>query len=211
MSRQKYGIILCVICSSVIAGCQLPGPVATQEVQRYLLRLEQTATHEKPATASCSVLRISRPVPGPGLATRRMLYRQTESQLDYFAYHEWADTPSEMFATLLYEQLHNTGWFRAVVSGSIDVPADFRLDSKLARLEQGFDATGSWIQFDIAVTIVEVSNRSILFSDLFSYRDVATSPDPTAGAAAIRRALHRFIDDLSSRLVQLDLSKGCDR
>lgn len=204
MIARKRKILLSVIYLSSMFGCQLPGPVATSDVQRYMLQLEPSASLRRSAMPADPVLRISRPAPGPGMATRRMVYRQVEGQLEYFALHEWADTPSRMLAAVLGEQLYDIGKFRAVLTGSMDVRADFRLDSELLQLVQVFDTTGSWVQFDIGVTLVDLASRSVLFAEHFSYQERAASSDPAAGVKATQRALQRFVEDLSRRLVTLE-------
>lgn len=193
---QRY-ILLTAVILSLIAGCSLPGPQQSTAKRTYLLQgIQEPDPAGAAVSRSCVILRISTPGSAPGFMTSRMAYTNTPQRLDYFAYHEWVDTPARMLASLIEGRLDSAGMFAAVVSGSSDVRADFRLDSEVTRLLQDFDAEGSKVILKVKVNLINVATRSLLSSQSFSYAETSNGSNPEAGVAAANHAAERFLVDL---------------
>jgi len=101
-----------------------------------------------------------------------------------------------MTAAMMESGLEASHLLGAVLTGSSDVKTDLRLDSEIRTLQQEFDSSGSTIVLEIKVGLVDISNRSLLSSVTFSYREPAESADPRAGVVAANRAAGRFLSDL---------------
>jgi len=129
-----------------------------------------------------------------------MVYSTQAPRLDYFAYHEWADTPARMIAAMIETRLDASGLFGAVLRGSSDVRTDLRLDSELMRLQQNVKGADSAVELTIKVSLVDVSSRSLLDAKTFSYKQTASGANPEAGAAAANQAANRFLADLTAFL-----------
>ena len=181
----------------LLAGCSLPGTKPALAKQAYLLQGD--GTHGVPAAGKakpCLSLRVSTPASAPGFGTTRMAYVVESPRLDYFAYHEWADTPAKMTAAIIGGRLDASGLFGAVLTGSADVRTDLRLDSELIRLRQMIDGASSAVELVIKVGLIDVSSRSLLAAKTFSYTEAAAGANPPAGVAAANRAADRFLTDL---------------
>lgn len=203
MSRAgRFNTLPIAILMCLITGCSLPGASHGPAKQAYLLHVDHPASKSPvPAeSTSCVTLRISPPQSAPGFMTSRMAYMTKPPRIDYFAYHEWVDTPARMLASTLESRLDNIGLFGAVVSGSADIRANYRLDLEVQRLLQVFDAETTYILLAVKVNLVDVSTRALLSARTFSYQETADGSNPEAGASAANRATERFVDDLVASL-----------
>ncbi len=130
--------------------------------------------------------------------TSRMAYTTEPRRLEYFAYHDWVDTPAKMISTMIESRLEHVGMFGAIVSGSPDIRTDYRLDSELQRLLQVFDTGGSRTILTIKVNLISVPDHSLLNSKTFDYVEPASGANPESGVAAASRAAERFLVDLAA-------------
>lgn len=189
--------LLAAALAGVIVACSLPGP--RQDPARHSFMLEAAASgDDRRAVASntCPSIRIATPGSAPGFNTSRMVYINQPPRLDYFAYHEWVDTPARMLEVLMAARLENAGLFDAVFTSTRDVSAALRLDSELRRLVQIFDRSGSSVRLEVKVNLIETATRSLVSSRIFRYEESANGENPVDGAAAANRAASRFADDL---------------
>jgi cholesterol transport system auxiliary component len=194
----------------VLDACSLPGRAQAPSLQTYVLQASQAVKASAPAAArKCLSIRVSSPAAAPGFTTSRMAYTEQANRLDYFAYHEWVDTPARMLARLEAQGLDASGLFGAVLSGSPEIRTDLRLDSEMIRLLQEFTGSGNTLALDIKVTLVDVKSRSLLGSKRFSYSEAASKANPEAGVAAANRATDTFLADLLAFLEESIAPVAC--
>ncbi len=190
-----------VVLLAVITACSIRGPAQRTAKQIFVLRgTPASSEHLTAADHSGCSLRVSTPSSAGGLNTARMAYSTEPSQLEYYAYHEWAAPPAKMVAELMETRLDATGLFKFVISGSPGVRADLRLDSHLQTLQQDFRADSSSVNLTLKISLIEVGTRNLIDSRSFSYRETAESANAEAGVAAANLAVERFIIDLSEFL-----------
>ena len=193
-NRLAFGLLALL---PALNACSLPGREQAPSPQTYVLQASQAVKASAPAAArKCLSIRVSSPATAPGFTTSRMAYTEQADRLDYFAYHEWVDTPARMLAHLVAQGLDASGLFGAVLSGSPEISTDLRLDSELIRLLQVFADSGNTLALDIKVTLVDVKSRSLLRSKTFSYSQAVSKTNPEAGVAAANRASDAFLVDL---------------
>jgi cholesterol transport system auxiliary component len=107
------------------------------------------------------VLEVALPRAWPGFDTAQMAYVRQPYELDYFAASRWADTPPRMLGPLLARALEQTGSFRAVVQMPSTVPADFRVDTELVRLQQDFGVRPSRVELTLRVQLIDVRGKRV--------------------------------------------------
>lgn len=127
-----------------------------------------------------------------------MAYTTEPPRLDFFAYHEWVDTPARMTAAMMEARLDSSALLGVIVSGSSDIRTDLRLDSEIKSLQQDFSGVSSTLHLAIKASLVDVSSRSLLGSKTFSYEEVVNGENAEAGVAAANRAADRFLADLTT-------------
>ena len=196
---QAFTILLVAVLAVFINGCGgLPLQSQASAKRTYLLQSEATSGVSVAVDAGrCLSLRVSTPASAPGYGTARMAYTTESLRLDYFAYHEWVDSPARMIGTMMETHLEAGGLLGAVVSGSSDIRTDLRLDSELKSLQQDFKGAGSTVGLTIKVSLVDVSSRSLVNLKTFSYTETADGANPEAGVAAANRAMDRFLAELT--------------
>ncbi len=196
--EQRRGLSIAIL-ACLLTGCSLPGPPISPAKQIYWLQgVEELNKGSLVRSGSCATLRISNSGSVPGFMTSRMAYTTEPKRLDYFAYHEWVDTPAKMITTMIESRLDHIGMFGAVVSGSPDIRTDYRLDSELKRLLQVFNTSSSRVVLTIKVNLITVSDHSLLNSRTFDYMEPASGANPEAGVAAANRAAENFLVDLAA-------------
>lgn len=207
----RSGLFATSLFLCLLASCNLPGPSQHPAKQFYLLHLDKPIPGIAAAAVprACLTLRITTPQSAPGFSTARMAYIMDPPRIDYFAYHEWVDTPAKLLASAIEKRLDDSGLFAAVMSASTDVRADYRLDTELQRLVQVFDAGGSRLELSVKVSLVDIANRSLLNARSFTYAETADRANPEGGVSAANRATGRFLDDLLAALTASFSSVEC--
>ena len=181
-----------------LAGCALSGRPDAPPVATFVLQ-GNTTTSAASGAATGLVLQVATPTAAPAYASSQMAYIEQPYRIDYFARNEWADPPSRMLKTALTQQLTNSGLFRFVVSDSAGVDEALRLDSELMELVQAFDESSSQVRVAIRFDLVDVVQRTILFSETISASEPAAR-EPYAGVVAANTALQRVLDQLVTQL-----------
>ncbi len=210
-SSLRYPALLTIIMCLILASCSMPGTSQKQARESYLLEGTGTADLRVSGQAeSCLTLRVATPVSAPGYSTNRMAYTTQASRLDYFAYHQWADTPARMIASLIETRLDSSKIFEAVVSGSADIRTDLRLDSELLQLRQDFNSKNSTLKLTIKVKLIDVATRSLLRSTTFKYTEPVNEKNPESGVEAANHAADKFMSELEDFLAQSTVSVECN-
>lgn len=187
-----------LLASIALASCALSGRPDAPPVATFVLQGAAT-TSAASGAATDLVLQVATPTAAPAYASSQMAYIEQPYRIDYFARNEWADPPSRMLKTLLTQQLTNSGLFRFVVSDSSGVDEALRLDSELIELVQVFDESSSQVRVAIRFDLVDVAQRTILFSETISASEAAAR-EPYAGVVAANTALQRVLDQLVTQL-----------
>ncbi len=180
-------------------GCSLPGRAQTPEPRTFVLS-DSGAAAARPGfdRSDCPTLRISPPRAAPGFATRRMVYAESPSELKYFAWHLWSDTPAQMLAVLIEQRLDAQGPFASVLSGAPDVAADLRLDVEQLKVLQWIGTGGSEVRLSAKLRLVDLRDRRVLGDRMVEVSAPAREASPTAGVAAAQRGTSGFLDAVAN-------------
>lgn len=191
---------LLLAASLPLAACgSLPGPRGEAP---HVYLLEAQAAIPATQTKRDLVLAVSMPQARPGFDTQRMAYVREPHELQYFATHQWADTPSHMLAPLLVQALEQSGSFRAVVRSPATVGVDIRLDTELVRLQQDFSTQPSRVNLALHAQLIDVRNKQVLATKEFDVTEGAPGDNPYGGVVAANRALQRMLERLVEFCIQ---------
>ncbi|MDD4928284.1 MAG: ABC-type transport auxiliary lipoprotein family protein [Gallionella sp.] len=149
-----------------------------------------SASHAK----SDKVLAISMTSGEPGFDTPQMAYIRQAHELEYFANHQWADTPARMLKPLLVQALESD--FRAVVQAPGGIPAEIRLDTDLIRLQQDFSTKPGRVQLTLRAQLINVKDKKVIAIKLFDESENTPSDDAYGGVIAANLALGRILNKL---------------
>ena len=185
-----------------ITGCGslLPKPAAAPAL--FLLEGVAPTTADMPskpglATAT-STLVVAEPRAAPGYGTRQMAYVRTASQIEYFAFNQWAQPPAVMLAPLLAHAIERTGAFRSVVRAPISVAGDIRLETELIRLHQDFSVAPSRVRLAVRVVLIDTATRRVLATREFEAQAPSASEDPAGGVMAANEAAQRVAAEVGA-------------
>jgi cholesterol transport system auxiliary component len=144
-----------------------------------------------------------------GSDSRRMVYLRHAHKLEYFAHHEWLDTPARMLAPLIIVVLENSGGFRAVVPTPSAAAGDMTLDTGIVRLHQDFTHQPSVVRFTLHVSMVDNTTRKVVGWREFDASVAATSEGPEGGVVAANLAVQAVLEQLTGFCV--DIAAGWQR
>jgi cholesterol transport system auxiliary component len=195
LTRMAH-VVAVVLVSALMGGCAgvLPGP-AESSPMTYLLAPTLPSGDRVSADLGQSrpTLLVARPEDAAGYATRRMAYLQQDYRLDYYADHEWVDTPAAMLGALLVKALTASQAFGAVSEDARGISADLRLDTVIESLYQDFRTRPSLARVELRVSLVEPERRRILATRVFADTEPAPSDDPYGGVVAVNVVLTRLL------------------
>jgi cholesterol transport system auxiliary component len=179
----------------LVGACSLPTRPGGETVATYLLEWSPEGG-ERGGSPVCPTLLVATPRAAPGFATARMVYREGGYQVQYFARHQWADSPAQMMHPLMVRALEHEGRFRAVVGPDAGGRAGLLLDAEGLRLEQIFEADRSRVDLAARVSLVDLARQQVLGAREIRVEAPAAAADPRAGVQAANRAVGEFLERL---------------
>jgi len=187
-------------------ACSTLLPTPTQTPLQHTLDGAET-----PTKFSASVTSAGNPLPpesptllvnpsraAAGFDSKRMIYQRSTHQLEYFAHHEWIDTPTRMLTPLIVSALEHTRSFHAVISGPSSVSSDLALDTEVIRLQQYFDIHPSNVRFTLHAYIVNETTHRVVKSRLFDVVVDSPTENPDGGVIAANQAVQMVIGQLAN-------------
>jgi len=194
-TTKRLGVFLIVLL--LLNACSVPMNRKSTSLQTHMIQVPEYTRAASSEAPGCLTLRINKPTSSPGYLTARMAYIVTPNQLDYFAYHEWVDTPAKMLATVVEEQIESTNMFKSVLSESSEVKTNWRLDTTVIALHQNFMTNNnSQSILKVKAVLVDVRNRTLIASKSFPITINATAANPEAGVTAANLAAETFSGEL---------------
>ena len=161
---------------------QLPTQTQTQT---------QTQTPPLPLT-----LVVDTPRAAAGFDTRNIAYVRRAHEVEYFAVHQWVDTPARMLAPIMAQALQRRGSLRSVVLAPTAASGELRLETELVRLHQDFTRSPSQVRLSLRVLLVDTATRRALAWRELDAVAVSPSEDPYGGAVAANAALAQVLQQL---------------
>ena len=133
-----------------------------------------------------------------GFGTRNIAYLRRPHQIEYFAVHQWVDSPAHMLAPLMARALQRGGAFRAVALAPTAASGEWRLETELLRLQQDFTVSPSRVRLTLRALLIDSTSRRVLAERELDASAASPSEDPEGGALAANRAVAQILGDLSS-------------
>jgi len=186
---------------ALLGGCGALLPKRVPQPAFYALQGSPQTSVGVPARAtsatSAPTLLVSPSHAAPGFDSRRIIYVREPHRLEYFAHHEWVDTPARMLAPLIVAEVRRSSAFHAVVLTPSPAAGDIRLDTEVVRLQQSFVGETSQVNFTLHAYVVDNTTRKVLASREFNETVAAASDDPYGGVVAANRAVQTVLEQLA--------------
>lgn len=199
--RLLTGLMMTVLL--MISGCAaFPGGDKPKAPRLFVLELPDTVSTPfySEAQPSAPSLLIARPTAAPGFNTPAMAYVKEKYRLDYFAYNRWVDTPANMLWPLITKSIQQTGIFSSVMAKPTAGETDWRLETKILKLQQVFTEHRSELQLVIAVQLFDERNNRVVVTSEFNLSQPGLEENPYAGVVAANTAVANYLDELNGFL-----------
>ena len=197
--RQGCALLLLCAPAILLQGCAAIQPPRIESPSLYVLAYDRSVA--VPDARRHGVIEVAAPRAAPGYDTPQMAYVRQPYELEYFAASRWADPPARMLGPLLVRALEQTGAFTVVLQMPNSLPADYRLDTELVRLQQDFAVRPSRAALTLRVQLVDVRAKRVLASRVFDDSEAASTEDAAGGVAATNRMLQRMLTEVADYCV----------
>ena len=137
---------------------------------------------------TCFTILVSAPISNPGYQTSAMIYMLTPYELNNYANTRWVAPPAEMLMPLLVQALRKTEYFYAVVSSPFFGMTNYRLDTRLLKLQQELFFPINRIRLTIEASLIQSSTNHIVASRLFEILVAARIQNPYGVVLAANQA-----------------------
>lgn len=138
------------------------------------------------------------------LDTVHIALRKTPVELDYYASAEWTDRVPSMVQTLLIESFENTGKIMAVGRQSVELRADYQLQTEIRHFEVQQEGSAPTVHVRLIARLVKMPAREIVGEDSCDYETPANSSTLESIVEAFSEGLGRCI----RRIVEWTLTTG---
>jgi cholesterol transport system auxiliary component len=183
-----------------VAGCAK----MFTEPPRPLFRLNAPAMATPNLPHTNAQIIIAAPYAPEGLELRRIAIVRAANGLDYLADGDWADRTPAMVRAVLVEAFENSRAVAAVGPDTLDLRADFAIESDLRRFEAVYDSANTtssgaptvWVA--LAVKLVKIPERKILAQTLISASEPAAANATPQIVAAFNAATGKVAQQVVS-------------
>jgi ABC-type uncharacterized transport system auxiliary subunit len=136
----------------------------------------------------------------------RIVQRQTagSSELEPYAYHQWADPPTILLQTRLVDFLRETRAAPLVVTPELRAHSDFAVQGRIAQLEHQTGGGAPRAVVELELSISRESDRAVLLQRVYREERPAAGPSVAeavdAASAAVSAIFTRFLADAEAQI-----------
>jgi cholesterol transport system auxiliary component len=197
---RRWRVLLTACALGLASACSsiLPTP-EEQPVYLSLDRVSPAHGISQPSSAGAATLTVlvEAPHAAAGFDSQRIIYLRRAHQVEYFARHQWIDTPSRMVAPLIVAALQDYGAFHAVLLAPAGAAGDLRVEAGNLHLQQEFFSKPSQVRFGLSAFVVDNKTRQVLAKRTFEAVVAAPHDDPYGGAVAANQAVAKVLQELA--------------
>lgn len=181
--------ILYVLFAFLLSGC---ASVSVDKEQSLILK---SYGYEKNHQQSQKTLQIVKPKTPLYLNSKEILYVEDGLSRAY-AYHFWADLPSNFYRFVLLDKLEKSTLFSAVVEKSTFTRVDLALQSRIESFEQVMTKEGSFAKLGFSVTLFDVKEQKILANRHFEKFIELENSQISTLVLGFEKGLNELCDDI---------------
>ena len=178
----------------ISSACANLQPIKTPTMTTYTIDTV-AETHQRADPISKTIL-VATPTAEPAYNNKQMIYTDTTYELKTFGRSQWIAPPAQLLQPLLVQSLANTHYFQAVVAAPFSGQSDYRLETRLVKLQQEFFKQPSELHLVIQARIVNNSTQRVIADKLFHTRIAAIDDSPRGGAIAANHATALLLKQL---------------
>lgn len=177
----------------LISGCAV-----NLNTNRYSLNSIGVQQH---CCGSCFTVLVAEPTAQPGYDSDQIVYLECPYQLKVFGKNRWVAPPSEMLASLISQSLRNTCFFKAVVTAPFAGVAQYRLETRLIKLQHEFFCCPSRVRMTLHAVVIERACNQAIAERVFDVAVCAPKNNPYGGVVAANQATKIILSQLAQFVI----------
>ncbi|MBZ7932322.1 membrane integrity-associated transporter subunit PqiC [Campylobacter sp. RM10543] len=162
---KKYLYIL--ILSFIFYGCSINNQI--DKTQMFILKNDEISSNISFKKTN-KILKIKNAYLPLYLNSKSIIYTKNNISNTY-AYHFWADLPSNFYKSFLLSKLEKTKIFKAVISSQSSLNADYVLESRIDSFEQIIDLKQNYTQITVSVNLIDAKKNEIIAHQFFNCKE----------------------------------------
>lgn len=148
---------------------------------------------EKQDASGTAVLSVEQFTGDAAYEDTRMVYRESDFELDYYYYHRWTSPPAVMISDYLRVAYSRSGLFRTVESGFSPEAAVF-LNGRVVAVEEIDIDEDNWkARVVIDMRLRNAKSGRVVWADTITEEEPIDEQEPEGLARAVSRAMTRIV------------------
>ena len=180
-----------------LAGCFSPAELP--QVQSYTLNSPKVQVAK--ATPTNHVLLLLATQASPAFSSNKMAYTNKTYEQGYFTKHQWVAPPAEQLTPLIAHAIQQTHHFKAVVTAPYVGQVNYRLNTRLLKLQQNFLQQPSHEQLTLLAQLVQSRTGKVMAEKQFAISVPTQAQTPYGGVVAANRAVQQLLQQLTRFVV----------
>ncbi len=175
----------------IAAALMLTACASKPEVKYYTVSSSLLEAKEAKGSA---VLAVEQFVGDAAYEDTRMVYRESQFELDYYYYHRWTSPPAVMISDYLRVAYARSGLFRTVESGFTPEAAAF-LNGRIVAVEEVDVDEDNWkARVVIDMRLRNSKTGRVVWAETLTEEEPMDEQTPEGLARAVSRAMARIVE-----------------
>jgi cholesterol transport system auxiliary component len=188
----------CLAIVGLLVSVVLNGCAVNLNANKYALNGVCIKQH---CCKSGATIFVMEPTVQPGYDTDQIIYMQCPYELKAYSRNRWIAPPHEMLTSLIEQSLRNTCFFKAVVTAPFAGQSNYRLETRLIKLQQEYFCCPSRVRMVLHVVLIETCCREIIAEKVFETVVIAPKNNPYSGVIAANKATQILLEQMSNFVV----------
>lgn len=190
----KIGMVLSGLL--ILTACAVKLPT----ISRYTLNVPESLSSNPKSSQTKLSLLVNQPTAAPGYSTNRIIYTERPLQLQAYADGRWVAPPSQMLVQVMAEIIRSRGFFGTVLTPPFVGSSDFRLETRIIRLQQEYLLSSSQVHLTIWAGLVNQASSLVIATRTFDV-SVPANQDVYSGVLAANHAASLISQQLAQFVV----------
>lgn len=190
---KKYFFMLSLLFFINITGCAVNLNANKFSLNSICIRPHHAHT--------CKTILVANTQAQPGYETDQIIYVKCPYELKAFSQNRWVAPPHEMLTSLIAQSLRNTGYFKAVPTSPFAGITNYRLESRLLKLQQEFMCCPSHVRMMLHVLVIDNATNKALGERVFEAVILAPQNNPYSGVLAANLATKEILDQVADFVI----------
>ncbi len=192
MLRKLALLALCIV-AVTLSGCAVDTCVNRYALNNLCIR--------QPCCGSCFTVFVADTTAAAGYDTDQIIYLKCPYELKAYSRNRWVAPPNEMLTSLVAQSLRNTCYFKAVTTAPYVGQSQYRIETKLLKLQHEFFCCPSQVRMVIQVVIIENCCREVIGEKVCEIVLPAPQNNPYGGVIAANHATSMLLNEIANFVI----------